>query len=76
MSISEDSTNNEIYLVGRFIKETSSGVVWDYQGVFSSEKNAIRACLNKSFFYYKSTLDEYIPIQTSSFPNIIYPCLK
>lgn len=39
-----------LYLVGKFIHETSLGNIWDFQGIFDSYYKAKKACRYKNYF--------------------------
>jgi len=61
--------NLNLYLCGQY----RPGNPWEFQGVFSSEQKAIKACRNENYFYAPIELDKEIPDQTEEMPEVIYP---
>jgi hypothetical protein len=48
--------------------------VWEFQGVFSTEQNAIQACGdNENFFVGSGVLDRALPTIESEWPDAYYP---
>lgn len=62
-----------LWICGQVITQTDSGIVWDFQGVFSKEKNAIKACKNEYYFIAPINLNEEIPQETQQWPGCYYP---
>ena len=62
-----------MYLVGRFIKDTEYGAVWDFQGIFSSKDHAILACRDSYYFYAKVQLNEELKHETKEWIGVVYP---
>ena len=50
-----------------------NGSIWEFQGVFSSEELADRACRNESYFYFPATLDEEFPDESFLPSEYNYP---
>ena len=47
---------------------------WEFQGVFSGEREAIRACCaNENFFIGPATLDQRIPTTSVEWRGAYYP---
>lgn len=46
-------------LIGEFNQEGRS--LWDFQGVFSDEAKADKACVDENYFIYSVVLDEEFP---------------
>lgn len=42
--------NDEIFIVGKYIKKTKDGAVWEFEGVFSSKDKAEAACVDRNYF--------------------------
>jgi len=62
-----------LFLVGKFIAETSEGIAWEFQGVFSSREKAIAACRTPMYCIMPIELDADIPDAPHEFPICEYP---
>lgn len=59
----------KLWIVGQRKGEwKKGGSVWEFQGVFSSEDKADKACITTSYFYFSAMMDKELPLE-SSFPN-------
>jgi len=59
----------QLYLVGQ-----GFGGNWDFQGIFSTEKKAEKACRDKNYWYVAVTLDQECPHDLEPFPaTVIHP---
>jgi hypothetical protein len=45
------------WLVGQHRKETPDGDIWDFQGIFQSEAQAVEACIDENYFVSPVVLD-------------------
>ena len=66
----------KVWVVGKFIKMTDQGSVWDLSGIFDDEKDAVASCIGDKYFVgpmlmNKNTFDEQIV-----WPGVYYPNLK
>jgi hypothetical protein len=52
-----DNYQRTYWLVGQFRKETPDGVIWDFQGIFQSESQAVEACRDENYFVAPVVLD-------------------
>jgi hypothetical protein len=52
------------------------GQGWEFQGVFSSEELAIKACRDWTYFIAPMTLDEEVPHETFEMPGCYYPIAR
>lgn len=50
-----------LWLVGQYRESAQAGVVWDFQGVFSSKEKAVAACRTSSYFVVSVEVDEEAP---------------
>lgn len=50
--------------------------IWDFQGIFSSEKKAVLACINERYFIYSVELDHEYPEERVRAKGGYYPCVK
>ena len=64
----------ELWIVGKFVKPSPMGSVWDFQGIFDSENKAIKACISKDYFYASVELNKTIPDESVEW-DVIYPQL-
>jgi hypothetical protein len=48
----------KLFVVGRYKSGEFPNTIWDLEGVFSTEKNAIKACKTENYFYGEITLDK------------------
>lgn len=53
-----------LWMVGQFIKETEHGNIWDFQGVFTSEEQAVKACRTPAYFVVPIALNQELPHET------------
>ena len=51
----------KLWIVGKWRSEETENSVWDFQGVFSSEKRAVAACRSWRYFVGPATLDRMLP---------------
>lgn len=49
---------------------------WEFQGVFSSQEKADKACINEHYFYFGADLDAEICEESMEAPGVIYPRVK
>jgi hypothetical protein len=67
-----------LWVVGKYIEEdTECEARWEFQGVFSSEKLAIKACKKYGdFFIGPVVLNKELPYTTTEWVGSYYPNLK
>lgn len=53
-----------MWLVGQYRSGMSGDVVWDFQGIFSTKKKAMKAMRNDKYFIHEVTLNEELPDET------------
>jgi hypothetical protein len=63
----------QIWVCGRVVSETSEGLVWELQGVFSSEQSAVSACRDETYFIGPETLDVSLRHDTDIWEGCYYP---
>ena len=57
-------STKEMWICGQLRGEwKAEGSVWDFQGVFSNEEKAEKACRNEKYFIFLATLNEELPDQ-------------
>ena len=64
-----------VWIVGKYIlMHESSGMEWEFQGVFSSEQKAVDACLgHDEWFVAPAELDKELPAEKVDWPGFYYP---
>lgn len=66
-------TKKKIWCVGQFVTDTEHGVVWEFQGVFISKDEAVKACYNSNYFVFSCVLGEPLPDQSIPMNDFEYP---
>lgn len=64
------------WVVGKIIRETEDGAVWQLQGVFSSEELAEEAALAGGYFMGPVVVDEALPDETTEWPGMRWPSVE
>lgn len=62
-----------LWVVGRNKAETESGIVWEFQGVYSTEEMAKAGCHDRTYFLAPAILDESLPHESKDWPGAYYP---
>ena len=65
--------NETFWLVGQYRSGKFPDIIWEFQGLFTNEDLAIKACKNSNYFYHKVKVNEELPEETFEFPEVIYP---
>ena len=47
--------------------------IWDFQGIYSTEKRAVAACRNAKYFIFPATLDKELPDEPIDAAGGYYP---
>ena len=63
----------QVWIAGKFIAETDQGRVWEFQGVFETETDAVAACLTSAYFIGPCFMGEPFPDETMEWPGAYYP---
>ena len=63
----------EVWICGKYIEHTDHGVVWELQGVFSSEELGREACQTAAYFIGPITLGDTLPDESTEWPGCYYP---
>ena len=66
----------KLWIVGRWRSGEPENSVWDFQGVFSSEKQAQAACRTWRYFVGPADLDVSLPGETIEWENAYYPIAR
>ena len=61
-----------VWVVGQIIN-TDDGMVWEFQGVFSTEPKAVAACKGLYWFVGPAVMDEEHPVETEPWDGCYYP---
>jgi len=72
------SGGKELWVVGQYRGEAEDGRrVWDFQGVFESEVDAVKACRTDQYFIAPVVLGESLPHELmTEWPGVYYPHRK
>lgn len=62
-----------VFVVGRMIAEESAGFVWDFFGVFDTEKAAVAACTTPQHFVGPVELNFRTPDERENWPGSWFP---
>ena len=63
----------KVWVVGRFVAETEHGNVWDMQGVFETEDEAVAACRDATYWIGPVPLGQSLPHESAAWPEARYP---
>ena len=63
----------KLWICGQYREGELGKAIWDFQGVFSSKENAIKACKNPNYFVAPAILDKELPSEPTEWPDVIYP---
>jgi len=63
----------KMYLVGEVNQQQTN---WDFCGIYSTEKLALKRCVTENHFLARVELDYYVPIEKSKFKYSYYPLLE
>ena len=66
----------QVWIVGRVLSEHGNGMVWEFQGVFTTRQEADAACVDGTYFVGPAHLDQHIPHMTVSWLGAYYPLDK
>jgi len=51
----------KVWTVNQYKIESADGIVIEFQGAFSSEKKAVKACRHDSYYVTEVTMNEELP---------------
>lgn len=63
----------KVWIVGKWIRDYSDTVGWEFQGVFSSYEKAVAACVNRDFFVGPAVLDAELPFEKHDWVDCKFP---
>lgn len=64
-------SNTKLWIVGKVTDDT--GRSWEFQGVFSGRRLAVKKCLDYRFFVAPAILDMDLPCEEVKWENLHYP---
>ena len=71
---SEPADHCRLWIAGKYMGELESGaVVWEFQGVFQTEAEAVRACRTVRYFVAPAVLGQQLPDEAEIWPVAFYP---
>jgi hypothetical protein len=62
-----------MWVVGKFIKSTDEGSVWEMSGVFDEEQDAIGACISENYFIGPILKNTPTKDECQGWPGVYYP---
>jgi hypothetical protein len=65
----------QVWICGRCLDQTPEGIVWELQGVFTTEQSAADTCADETYFVGPETLDVALPAETTLWQGAYYPHL-
>lgn len=67
-----------VWLVGQHLAEHEAGGVWDFQGIYSTETQAVLACHADNYWVARVKLNEVLPHERVDWPKgtCYYPHLE
>jgi len=65
----------KLWIVGqnKGFDKKSKVVAWEFQGVFTTKRKAIKACVDHTYFIGSAILNDIIPNESISWPDCYYP---
>lgn len=67
---------NLLYVVGKYIMSTDDGPVWDLQGIFEEEADAVNECIESTHFVGPIPKNTLVPDEPRVWPGVYYPKLE
>lgn len=64
----------DTWIVGKFCDK--HGPIWEFQGVFDSEDQAVAACFGDNYFVGPATMNELLDDKRVLWPGCWYPRLQ
>lgn len=61
-----------LWVVGKVVRHTEDGAVWEFEGVFSGPAAADAACVSEFHFYGAAELDRAVDV-SAPWPGARYP---
>lgn len=65
-----------LWVVGKYIDDEDSGIVWEFGGVFDDKDKAIAACQNKYYFIGPVKLNKTLPEEAVEWAGAYYPVIE
>jgi hypothetical protein len=65
--------NETLWLCGQWRSGLSPTCVWDFQGIFDTEEQAVAACCNENCFVAPVELNAVLSEEPTPFPEAYYP---
>jgi hypothetical protein len=63
----------KLWFVGQFKAEVEQGIVWEFQGIFSTREAAVAACRTENYCVQSVWLDEHVSDELRVFADCEYP---
>lgn len=65
-----------LYVVGKYVMSTDDGPVWDLQGIFEEEAEAVKGCIDSNYFVGPMPKNTLVPGGPTVWPDVYYPKLE
>jgi hypothetical protein len=65
--------DTKFWIVGRYQEQVGEFAAWAFQGIYSTEENARKACLRRNDFYAPAILDEEPTEEHTVWEGCVYP---
>lgn len=62
-----------VWIVGQFEKMTTEGIVWHMKGVYTSEKEAVKHCKNRTYFIGPVAVNNSNQLERLKWPGAYFP---
>jgi hypothetical protein len=62
-----------LWVVGRYKGTKDLEVIWDFQGIFELEDDAVKACRDRTYFVAPAKLNVSLPHETFEWVGVYYP---
>ena len=64
----------KLWLCGQLKSKWSpKGSIWEFQGIFSNKKKAVKACIKENYFIFPIKLDQELPEEPVIPKDAFYP---
>lgn len=70
------TNGDRVWICGQFRAETEQGNVWDLQGIFLTEDEAVAACRDETYFIGPEEIGVSLPHESIDPPGFYYPHLQ
>lgn len=69
-------SDETVWVCGKNVAETETGIVWELQGVFTTKEAAVAACKGENYFVGPVELNKEMPDEPIEWKGCEYPLLE